>query len=80
MKKRKAMTRRKAVAKKSADPATASQPESAEITLENANRRIRALEIVVRRLAKDDEINVTNFAAYTIQNNWLKSELDDLLR
>jgi hypothetical protein len=56
----------------------ASSLRKAAIALEKAEKRIDALEIVVRKLAKD--VRATDFEAQATRNSWPKSELQDLLR
>jgi hypothetical protein len=54
-------------------------PNAAAIALEKAERRIDALEIVVRKLAKDAKLDVTAFASQATRTDWPHRELQDLL-
>jgi hypothetical protein len=71
----------KDIAAKSSDP-MASSLRKAAIALEKAEKRIDALEIVVRRLAKKEKYraNDVEFEKQATRQSWPRSELHDLLR
>jgi hypothetical protein len=62
------------------NPKIASDLNAAAIALEKAEKRMDALEIIVRKLAELAEISVTDFEAQATRNDWPRNELQELLR
>jgi hypothetical protein len=62
------------------NPKIANDLNAAAIALEKAEKRMDALEIIVRKLVELAEISVTNFEAQATRNDWPRNELQELLR